>query len=214
MQDKLLVLGPGYGDPSIVIDQLAKRFDTGFDRLVLSYCDRGTRQPIETSASDLYPPLSVLRKSYKFIGFIGHSMGGLIGRELMRMQPGIFDAYCSIGTPHGGTRLASLAPQWLFKGLSPAVQAMAPGSTFLAKLDATEVTVPSLTVSAQFDELIFPASAARLSGVDDHVTIPWTTHVSVALSQRTYLEIWGWLNYTVLGEVNPGDEVGLLSRLS
>lgn len=214
MNDKLLLFGPGYGDPSIVIDQLAKRFDTGFDRLVLSYVDRGTRQPIETSAGDLYPMLSILRKSYKWIGYIGHSMGGLIGRELMRLEPGLFDAYVSIGTPHGGTRLASMAPQWLFKSLSPAVQAMAPGSTFLAKLDATEVTCPAMTVAAQFDELVFPGKAARLPREENHVVIPWTTHVTVALSQRTFYEIWGWLNYEVLGIVNPGDKPGLLTRLS
>lgn len=213
MQDKLLVFGPGYGDPSIVIDQLAKRFDTGFDRLVLSYMDRGTRQPIEASAQEHFAVLSILRKSYKFICFIGHSMGGLIGRELLRMQTDLFDAYVSIGTPHRGTMLASLAPEFLFKRLSPAVRAMAPGSSFLAKLDESSLSVPALTVAAQFDELVFPPLAASMPNEPNHVVIPWTTHVSVALSQRTYLEIWGWLSYEVLKTVNPGDEPGLLSRL-
>lgn len=224
MNDKLIIFGPGFADPSLVIDQLAKKFDKGFDRLVLSYVDRGTRHPIEETAANLYPMIAILRKSYKYVFFVGHSMGGLVGRELMAMHDDelLFDAYVSIGTPHTGTVLASLAPERLFKDISPSMLAMRPNSSFMDKIEASRVKyfvpgrkcyTPAFTIGAQFEEMVLPHSSAHIEGVANRTTIPWTSHVTVALSQRTYLEIWAFFTYEILMEVNPGEIQGIFTRL-
>jgi pimeloyl-ACP methyl ester carboxylesterase len=211
VNDKLLVFGPGFADPNLVIDQLAKKFGEGFDRIVLSYPERGTRQTIDATCEGLYRPLAILRKSYKFVAFIGHSMGGLVGRRLMDMHyPNkLFDAYVSIATPHNGTGLALLAPGSLLERLSPSARDMRPGSLFLNHLTENRAYLfdegypaytPAMTLAAGFDELVWPRSSTRIEGVDNHVVIPWTNHITVALSDRSFGEIYSWLKFEVLNE--------------
>jgi len=217
MNNKLLIFGPGFGDPNVVIDQLAKKFNKGFDRIVLSYPDRGTRISITDICDDLYDPLSMLCRQYKFVGFVGHSMGGLVGRRLMFLSGDekLFDAYVSIASPHSGTRLVSLLPRSLVERLSPSAADMRPGSNFLRLLDEVGVPkdIPCMTIAAALDTLVWPSSSTRIKGVKDHVTIPKTSHLTVALSNRTFLEIWGWLTYGILGEISPGETPGRSSHL-
>lgn len=209
MKPRCLVFAPGYGDPSIVIDQLAKRF-VDYDKVVLSYHNRGVSQSIPEIAVGLLPLLDALRAGYEHITFIGHSMGGLIGRCLEFLRPGLLDAYVSIATPHGGTYLASL-DRW---GISPSVVDMAPFTGFLEGLESKPWIIPSLVIAAKWDQLIFPQySALDLVGTNvEKTTIPWTEHVTVALSERTYLEIWGWLTYAIFGETGLEGPSGSHSR--
>lgn len=223
MENKLLVFGPGYADPSFVIDQLAKKFNEGFDRIVLSYPERGTRQGITKTALGILEPLQILRKSYDFVGYIGHSMGGLVGRELLRLHgpsDPLFDAYVSVGTPHRGTTLAGLRTPFsgLVAKISPSVRDMRPGSKFLTTLNEDWCQkfgdIPTLCVGAGFDELVWPQNSADLATCNsEYIKIPNTDHLTVATSVRTYQEIWGFITYEILQETSSGTDPGHLSQI-
>lgn len=223
MKNKLLVFGPGYADPSFVIDQLAKRFDEGFDRIVLSYPERGIRQGITKTALGVLEPLQILRKSYDFVGYIGHSMGGLVGRELLRIHgpsDPLFDAYVSIGTPHYGTTLAALKTPFsrLVAKISPSVRDMRPGSRFLTSLNEDWCQhfchVPTLCLGAGLDELVWPQASVDLGTCSsEYIKIPNTDHITVATCARTYQEIWAFITYEILQETSSGTDPGHLSRI-
>lgn len=195
----LIVFAPGWGDPSLVIDVLVKRFQNAYptyDTHVLSYMNRGITRSIRDLAEDHAPVLQALREKYETIVFIGHSLGGLVGRALLDYLD--FDLFISIASPHSGTRLAMLP---FASSISPSARDMTPWGLVPLK----KPSCASLTISAAFDELLWPQESSQLPGVKN-VKIPWTEHLTVATSQRTFLEISAWLDYEQFAKFCP-DEV-------
>jgi hypothetical protein len=192
----MIVFAPGWGDPSIVIDRLAARFE-GVDKLVLSYHNRGMTSHIADTINSVKPIVRILRENYETLIFIGHSMGGLVGRSLDYLLEdhgwGFWDTYISIASPHQGTKLASLGNPFL-KRLLPSITDMRPGSRFLDyKYDIC--TPERYSIQAQFDELLFPQSSAVLPNAKEHVIIPGTNHLTVATSKKTFEQINTWLGW-------------------
>lgn len=209
--NSLIVFGPGFGDPTLVIDKLAQRFEGDFDRVILTYPNRGTTHSIPEITENCWEAINGLRHWYKNVFFVGHSMGGLIGRSLMDLSypKRLFDGYVSIATPHDGTSLASLLPQRLIERFSPSAADMRPASDYLNHINETiryhfdpnypAAYTPAMTIHAHVDGLVFPRKSTRIPGVQ-HVIIPWTNHLTVALSQRTYGEIYSFFKYEILNE--------------
>jgi hypothetical protein len=119
-------------------------------------------------------------------------MGGLIGRYIIQALGFIYvDAYISMGTPHGGTILANLAP-W-----SASASQMRRGSPFLKELNARPwpPNVAALGLQAQFEEIVIPNTSAKIRFGDNKV-IPRTNHASIPLMKRSFVEIVDWLGET------------------
>jgi len=134
--------------------------------------------------------------------FIGHGVGGRIGLEMLALNPVIFDSFVSIATPYGPSPLvASLSEIGAIRDILAAVS---PLSTELAKSAVVPdfIAIPALSISAQFDSMI--AKEATASVIENHTTIYHSTHSSILLKERTFLEILGWLNYAVFGPYSFG----------
>lgn len=124
-----------------------------------------------------------------YVVFIGHSMGGLVGRYIRAYHDAPFDAYISVATPHNGTFLAKLG----FFSLS--ARDMAPGSPFLVDLAVKEGTngVPSLSIAAEYDLVV---ADAEFAGANQHIEAPNTTHTSVIMDPDVHNTIFHWIQLT------------------
>ena len=129
--------------------------------------------------------------------FIGHGFGGRIGLEMLALNPVIFDSIVTIATPYRASPvIASLSEIEAFQSILAAVS---PLSLEMAK-DAVLpdfVAIPALSLSAQYDSMIAKEATAPI--IENHTTIYHSTHSSILLKERTFLEILGWLNYSVFG---------------
>ena len=94
----------------------------------------------------------------KEIDILGFSMGGLIGRYWLQK----FNGYkrtrrlISIGSPHKGTLMAQLVPQYPFRGISE----MKINSKFLrelAKNDSFLVDIECISFFTYWDLMVFPS---------------------------------------------------------
>jgi pimeloyl-ACP methyl ester carboxylesterase len=184
----LLIFAPGWSDPHLVVDRLARKFDNNYDKLVLTYPSRGVSHSIREAISSVEPVVRGLRQDYEYVSLIGHSMGGLVGRGLYRY----LDNLITIGTPHQGTRLAALGPKWLTQRLSPSAIDMAPGSDFLREIK-NFWPLRSLGIIAGWDPLVWPSSSAYVTPGGEKIGVnkkaPWTEHVSAALCRKTINDI-------------------------
>lgn len=99
------------------------------------------------------------------VALIGHSMGGLVARALLRrVGAGVISRIVTIGSPHHGTTFARRLP-W------PATRQMSPDSSWLQALNAAQegqFGVPVTCVYSLEDNLIAPARSAQLGGAVRH----------------------------------------------
>ena len=97
------------------------------------------------------------------VDVLAHSMGGLIARAALPLVgPQTIRRIVTLGSPHHGTRVAGHYPS------APARQ-MRPDSPWLARLNAAQEEhwpVPVTSIYSLEDNLIVPASSARLAGAD------------------------------------------------
>lgn len=197
---RLILLTSGWSKPDwawLPFMRLCK--ENGYDVLRLRYPYRGFA-PIQYSAKATKDLVEAVRPEYSHITFVGHSMGGLIGRYLIqRTDVGRhIDAYVSIGTPHHGTYMAYLAP-W-----SRSACQMRPRSPFLQRLDdCAWPDVPALTIKGALEEVVIPQSNASFDHASDEVVIPRATHASLLFNDQTFWEMWAWLTFEVFGEPGP-----------
>lgn len=196
MANTLILFGPGYGDSHILIDQLAKKF-TDADTLVLNYPARGMFKGITAMARGLLPIVEALNESYDNMVFVGHSMGGLVGREIYRLGVdngvALFDHYVSIATPHKGTGLAALGSRLPIERISASARDMMPESKFMACIAESIVPLNTMTIQAQWDLLLYPSITAQLEGFTNHI-IPWTGHITVVTAPATFRLIRDWIS--------------------
>lgn len=207
--NRLIVFAPGWSDVQLYSNPLLAKFKDGFDILKIHYEWAGLRS-IAYSARSSVNILSALLPSYDHATFIGHSMGGLIGRELIQTHNLPFQAYVSLGTPHSGSKRAKLGSFF-----SRAARDMTPGSEFLNKLNNApwDIDIKALAIQACIEEAVLPTSSAEFDHAEN-VKVPWTTHASLIFSPRVYSEIWSWLTYDIFGEIGHTNGDGYESHIA
>jgi hypothetical protein len=205
--DRLIYLAPGWGKFDLGWWFLRRRYEKmGFDVVYGSYPDRGFNT-IDGSARDVERVLNALRPHYKHITFVGHSMGGLIGRYLVQVlgRADLMDAYISMGTPHKGTHVARLGVA------SPSAREMCPRSSLLGSLgDVWPETIPAFSLQAGLDWIVFPQNSSN-PGFSTHGYIKSCTHAGLLVHPRAFLECWAWLTYTIFAENGPSETEGFSS---
>ncbi len=166
---------------------------------------------IEESSWYAAKMLEALDREYDHITFIGHSMGGLIGRYLIQKTPHWqhIDSYISLATPHQGSPLSFLAP-W-----SESARQMKTHSAFLKDLNEAgwPQHIPALTISGGWDPLV-PQYSTHFWAEDDHIRMARTSHMGLLLHPRVFLELWGWLTYKVFEEVGFEEPLGYESKIN
>lgn len=135
--------------------------------------------------------------------FIGHGIGGRIGLEMLALDPVIFDSIVTIATPYKASPLiASMSELEPLRGI---IESVSPLSLELAK-DAILpefIAIPALSISAHYDSMLAKEATAPI--IENHTTIYHSTHSSVLLKNRTFLEVLGWLNYSVFSSEGLGN---------
>ena len=92
------------------------------------------------------------------ISAIGHSLGGLVVRDLLTKVPEVFDNAIFLGTPHHGTKMAYL------NFFVPVCRDMFPSSDYLLKLNSRALpdNIPILNLVSAYDQMVTPWESALL----------------------------------------------------
>ena len=141
------------------------------------------------------------------VDLVGHSQGGLVARYYVKYLGGSgeVDSLITLGTPNHGTALANLGNVLGIDGFCASCEQMAIGSAFLSDLNAGDDTIGSVdytNIYTAFDELVFPASTARLpDGATD-----------VRLQSTCWLRVVGHLGLIADGAVYDGVRDALRHR--
>ncbi len=121
------------------------------------------------------------------VDLIGHSMGGLIARNLIQLRQGsdkVRHCIC-LGAPHSGSRLAPLA-------VTPLGQDLIPNSDFPKRLATAPIpeNVQFTSIFSRHDNLVLPFESGRMKGARNielsglgHSTLLYHQDVFRALSK-------------------------------
>lgn len=133
--------------------------------------------------------LLVAETGYERIHVVGHSMGGLIARYYVQRLGGHERVHTlvTLGTPHGGTRLAHLWPSNLCRQLRP-------GSDVLREMDeaAPGCDTRFICYWSDLDQMIAPQRNGRLVHGDlavRNVLVRGVGHMSLPIQRRLVHEI-------------------------
>ncbi|MBW2451842.1 MAG: alpha/beta fold hydrolase [Deltaproteobacteria bacterium] len=121
---------------------------------------------IETLTESLVKKVDELRLAFKVdkVLLVGHSMGGMIGRNYVQNRGGSsrVEHLITLGTPHYGSKLAPFA-------ISSMGRSLLPGSDFLKTFNS--VNWPRETaltcIYTRYDNIVLPAKNARLDGAEN-----------------------------------------------
>ena len=119
------------------------------------------------------------------VDLVGHSMGGLVIRSYLMENPARakIRRVVTLGSPHGGSKLAVLGP-------GQAAKEMIPGSVFLQSLSQS-VQIPQggrfYSIYTIIDNMVLPNESTKLtwdgvrnldSGIVDHVGLVFSKHTA------------------------------------
>lgn len=174
-QDRLgpVLIVPGYGGVESGLIPLRDALrDSGRDARIVSLPDDGQ--------GDLREQAKVLDRAVKdaleggdagSVDIVGYSAGGVVARIWLKDMGGdtIARRIVTIGTPHHGTRLASLA-SYLPKMCPTACVELAPDSDLLEQLNAGDETPNGpqyVSIWSDRDGVVLPADSANLDGAQN-----------------------------------------------
>lgn len=132
---------------------------------------------------------------------VGHSMGGLLIRRWLSMQPTDFavqQEVITLGSPHHGTALARL-------GQSQAARQMRVQSPLLQEIMRCETESRLQRFTCYWsvcDNVVFPASHATLSGARN-IHVPARAHIDLSRSPQVLADVLARLG----GEGCPGSKL-------
>jgi triacylglycerol lipase len=169
-----VVLVPGYGGGTGGLVQLAAALRAhGKDTTVVSLPGDG-RGDLDAQAKTLDKAVTgVLRRSgAAHVDVIGYSAGGVVARLWVRDHGGGPKArrVVTLGSPHHGTDLATLAGGLAPGGCPTACRQLATDSTLLARLNAGDETPAGPTwvsIWTTQDKVVVPPGSAGLAGALD-----------------------------------------------
>jgi hypothetical protein len=131
----------------------------------------------------------VAETGYERIHVVGHSMGGLIARYYVQRLGGHERVHTlvTLGTPHGGTRMAHVLPSMLCRQLRP-------GSDLLTELTqpAPECDTRFISYWSDLDQMIAPQRNGRILHPDlsvRNVLVRGVGHMSLPIQGRLVHEI-------------------------
>ena len=150
--------------------------------------------PVFGSIDDMLAPVeAAVRELEAATGvpplIVAHSMGGLVARAWLRLQPGHarrVRAVMTIGTPHGGTGLARLA--FSRNGVQ-----MQRGGAWLQALAASEGPALAARFHCLYglcDNIVFPARTAVLPGAAEVVALRGVAHVDLVETPQAWAMAW------------------------
>ncbi|OLF17169.1 alpha/beta fold hydrolase [Actinophytocola xanthii] len=199
-RDPVVVVAGTFG-PAFFYEPLAARVRAGgAQAFVFELPALGTGDIANSArALDTFVDGVLARTGASRVDLVGHSQGGLVGRQFIRFEGGsaVVDSLVSLGAPHYGTAVANIAD---FFGLGTclgvvACEQMALGSDFLARLNAGDDTVGNVRYTNLFtalDELVRPVQNAALADGATNVLIQSqcparvVAHVGLALDGTAY----------------------------
>lgn len=215
MPKNLIVYFPGYtGLPTKNLNPLLHKFSRDdFRCLSIKYKNFGRDDMTKLAEESVKQINKLYLNKFDSVTYIGHSMGGLVAREVSQSTKP--DFLITLGTPHKGVKSAVSS----FAGIGgQSVLQMRPKSEFLNNLVYPDV--PTLAVTGGWDFIVRDGSVVEIyrkgpdsygSGKSKHdpknIKIPRTTHLGLITNYRTYGEIYSWLVYDCLETLNPNKHI-------
>lgn len=189
-----VVLVAGYVENSSQMVALGRRLAReGYQPVLLDL--PSTFSAIEENVSWLAARLAEVRaeSGYARVGYVGHSMGGVVGRvcTLRREDPGIA-VMISLASPHRGTHLAKV-------GLGQSARDMEVASAFAKRYPPDAIGhAPIRSVIAREDNIVSPAWSAVLPHAETVLTQAPLGHTGILYDAEVHELVLGWL-----GQVTP-----------
>ncbi len=208
VSDPVIVVA-GTVSPAFANEPLRARLDaSGYDAYIFELPGLGIGDIVDSSvALAAYVDAVLAQTGASNVDLVGHSQGGLVARYFVKYLGGDteVDSLIMLGTPNNGTALANLGNVLGVQGFCESCEQMAIGSAFLADLNAGDDTIGSVdytNIYTSYDEIVFPASTARLN---DGAT-------NVRLQSRCWLRVVGHLGLLIDGAVYDGVRDALRHR--
>lgn len=168
-----VVLVPGYGGGVGGLDVLAQRLRaTGREVTVFRLPGDGTGDLTAQADSLDATVTALLRGGAPSVDVVGYSAGGVVARLWVRDHDGAAKArrVVTLGAPHHGTSIASLAAAFLSGACPTACQQLEPDSSLLDSLnsgDETPVGPEWVSIWSTGDDVVTPPDSAALDGATD-----------------------------------------------
>jgi triacylglycerol esterase/lipase EstA (alpha/beta hydrolase family) len=164
-----VLLVPGYGGQAGSLQVLAARIRaTGRAAAIVRLPGRATGSLVTDAAALNAAVGRALRAGAPSVDVIGYSAGGLVALLWAQQDGGSHLArrVVTLGSPFHGTALAADAAGVVPGACPAACQQLVPGSSLLARLDATGVPgrLPWLSLWSTDDRVVLPPDSARLAG--------------------------------------------------
>jgi triacylglycerol esterase/lipase EstA (alpha/beta hydrolase family) len=169
-----VLLVPGYGGSTDSLQALAGRLrSAGRDAQVVDLPGGGTGDLREQAAAlGRAVAAALARTGAGSVDVVGYSAGGVVARLWVREDGGgsLARRVVTLGSPHHGTSLASLAGSLLPSQCPQACRQLAPDSDLLHKLNSGDETPAGpqwVSVWTTADEVVNPPDSSRLDGAVD-----------------------------------------------
>ncbi|MBA3338224.1 MAG: alpha/beta fold hydrolase [Geodermatophilaceae bacterium] len=165
-----VLMVPGLGGSTTGLDVLASRLEAdGRDVTVISLPGDGTGDLREQArVLDAAVDAALERTGAPSVDIVGYSAGGIVARFWLADLGGadVARRVLTLGSPHHGTQLASLAAD-VAPGACLACTQLAPDSDLLTQLNAADETPDGpeyVSIWTTLDETVTPPDSARLHG--------------------------------------------------
>ncbi len=142
----------------------------------------------EEQAHKVKAKIEAMKKRYgvQQVDLVVHSFGGLISRYYIQELEGRSTVrnLVTVATPHHGTYTA-------FAGPGKSAQQLRPNSAFLTQLNANGFAyspVKYTSIWSNLDEIVIPPKNAVMPDSTVYY-VPWTGHLTIMFSKRTYAYI-------------------------
>jgi triacylglycerol lipase len=164
-----VMLVPGYGGQADSLRVLAKRIRaTGRAAIVVRLPGNGTGSLVMDAAALNAAVGNALRGGAPSVDVIGYSAGGVVALLWAQDDGGnhLARRVITLGSPFHGTRLAADATGFVPGACPAACQQLVPGSSILARLDASGLPghLPWLSLWTADDHVVVPPHSAWLAG--------------------------------------------------
>jgi triacylglycerol lipase len=170
-----VLLIPGYGGSTGSLQVLARRLRaTGKDATVVGLPGGGVGDLADQArAVGAAVAAALARTGAGSVDLVGYSAGGVVARLWIRDDgrgSSLVRRVVTLGSPHHGTQLASLAGSLAPDQCPAACRQLSPDSTLLARLNSGDETPDGPTwvsIWSTVDEVVTPPDSARLDGALD-----------------------------------------------